>query len=614
TGKDQDVTVELSAAGLTLSGEAKRTLRVPAGEPQVVEIDATAGTPGTASLTATVAIAGGLNDGVKQSFPILAHGRPVLETRAGEGSAKVEFPVKRDLDPEEGSLTVTLSPTLAGDLVKSLDYLIDFPYGCTEQTMSRFMPSVLVAGTVRDLGLPNPKNLEKLPKIVQDSLTRLNRMQHSDGGWGWWEYDESEPFMTALVLDGLDRARSQGYDVGMARPENALNWGVNFLKDKTKKAETRDRLYLIYALLRWGKTEVAPLLNGIDLKERTEPLYEDSKETIERPTSAELATAALAYHQAGKNANGLLDRLMKKAQIGEEIVTWAPENGAWGSEPSALALTAFEAIRPNDPRLPKIVQGIMRERRGNAWSSTRDTSYAIVGLTAYLGRTKELATSATATVLVNGRERGTIALDPKVLDDPSRILTIPRSELGEGAVSVEIRKSGEGRCYYSLAYSGLEVAKPLGAAATDKGLDVVRRVYKLEPQRLENGEMRLLPSKEPVTSFENGDLVRVELTINSDVPREFVMGEEPTPSSCRVNERTELNPYEEKTWWWSRTVVRDDRLAFFARDLPKGESKITYNMRAEQAGTASALPARIENMYDPGRWASTAETMIQVQK
>ena len=65
---------------------------------------------------------------------------------------------------------MTVSPTLAGDLGKALDGLIDFPYGCVEQTMSRFMPAVLVQKTVRELGLPAPKRLDKLPEIVRDSL------------------------------------------------------------------------------------------------------------------------------------------------------------------------------------------------------------------------------------------------------------------------------------------------------------------------------------------------------------------------------------------------------------------------------------------------------------
>jgi uncharacterized protein YfaS (alpha-2-macroglobulin family) len=129
---------------------------------------------------------------------------------------------------------------------------------------------------------------------------------------------------------------------------------------------------------------------------------------------------------------------------------------------------------------------------------------------------------------------------------------------------------------------------------------------------MENGDEKLLPSLRPVTTFASGDLVRVVLTIRSDRPRDFVMVDEPTPSACRVTERAELGEDEEWSWWWSRTVILDDKLAFFARHLPKGESKITYNMRAEQVGKVRALPTSVRNMYDPGRWASGAEAKIQV--
>ena len=80
-------------------------------------------------------------------------------------------------------------------------------------------------------------------------------MRHADGGWGWWEYDDSEPFMTALVLDGLDRARKAGYDVDAAGREQAAEWGLKLLQDpkRLKDVEPRDRLYLVYALLRWDK-------------------------------------------------------------------------------------------------------------------------------------------------------------------------------------------------------------------------------------------------------------------------------------------------------------------------------------------------------------------------
>jgi len=611
TGADADVSIELGVSGLTLADPAPKTLRVPAGKPQIVELDVDAPGAGTGTVTARVA-AGAETDGVEQSFPILAHGRPILETRAGEGPADFDLPFPPDLDPKLGSLKITVSPTLAGDLGKALDGLIDFPYGCVEQTMSRFMPALLVEQTVKRLGLPAPKRLDKLPQIAADSLARLAQMRHGDGGWGWWAYDESDPFMTALVLDGLKRAQKAGYDVSSAGPDAAADWGLKLLQDKAKlKAiEPRDRLYLIYALLRWDKKEAAGFLKGVDLRDRTQKDPYDPKRRLVKPTAAELATGALAYQAAGKNPDALLDLLKKRARVGEETAEWAPEEGAWGEEATALALVALQTSRPDDVLLPRIVRGLMRSRHGDGWSSTRDTAYALVGLTMYLDHTKELAGTSTATVLVDGKERGSFTLDPRA-EDPTRTVEIPRGELGDRA-KIEIRTTG--KVYRTIALSGFEVAKELKAKATDRELSVERRTFLMEPRRGGDGTLRLLPSEKPVTEFKNGDVVRVELTLKSDKPREFVLVEEPTPSSCRVTERTELEEGEEKDWWWSQTVVLDDHLAFFARNLPKGESKIVYHMRAEQAGRATALPARVQNMYDPGRWASTAETRVAVER
>jgi len=275
------------------------------------------------------------------------------------------------------------------------------------------------------------------------------------------------------------------------------------------------------------------------------------------------------------------------------------------------ALVAIQTARPDDPLLPRIVRSLMVSRRGYGWASTRDTSYALVGLTAYLDHTKELATPSSAQIFVNGRGFGPFALDPRA-KDPTRTVSVPRAELGDKPIHIEVRATG--KVYRTVALAGFETTPKLEAKATDHGLTVERKTFLMEPRRASNGEMRLLPSLQPVTEFKNGDVVRVELTIHSDVPRDYVLVEEPTPSSCRVTERTELDQYEAKTWWWSRTVVLDDHLAFFARSLPKGESKIVYHMRAEAAGKACALPARAANMYVPVRWASTAETRVEVSR
>ena len=107
------------------------------------------------------------------------------------------------------------SPSIAGALFGALDYLTSYPYGCTEQTMSRFLPAAITAKTLKDLGLQpedvmsrvfggiepasaaathprGKKDLAELDRIVNAGLDRLRDFQHADGGWGWWKEGESD--------------------------------------------------------------------------------------------------------------------------------------------------------------------------------------------------------------------------------------------------------------------------------------------------------------------------------------------------------------------------------------------------------------------------------------
>lgn len=613
TGHDQSVHVKLDGTGINVDGGAAAILTVPTGQPKVIAYQVTTPGPGTATLSARAWVDGGPNDGVQQSFPVKPHGRIVIESNAGQGSADFRLPIRKTADPSFGSLEISLNPTLATQLLPTLDKLIGFPYGCVEQTMSRFMPSVLVAKTVQELGLPKPEHLKDLPRISTDAMARLGRMRHEDGGWGWWDYDESTPFMTALVLDGLDRAKSAGFDISSINLQTAFTWSTTRLKEGRKKKPSdksdvkiepdalRDRLYLTYALARFGHREVSDVLDHLKVAKLT-------------PTEA--ATAALAFHEFGRNdeAKACLEQLRKSSQGSEIDAYWASEEGAWGEEPTSLALTAFINIAPDDALVPRIVRHLMRSRKDNQWESTRDTSYAIVGLTGYLSHTRELQVQSTATVSVNGKPVQTVILDPAVIADTNRLISIPKLQLTGDTVHVEITESVPGAGYYTATLKTLDVAPVLAAESSDPGLKIERSFHTLEARALENGTTKLLPSAHEASEYKSGDYVRVRLTVQSDAPRRFVLIDEPTPSSCRVLERDDIGSNEQWNWWWSRTVILDDHLAFFATYLPKGKSVIEYTMRAEQPGKVHVLPTNVANMYDPSRHASSAEAALEVKQ
>ncbi len=63
-----------------------------------------------------------------------------------------------------------------------------------------------------------------LHKQVQAGLDRLYTYQHDDGGWGWWQTDDSHPFMTAYVLAGLSQAKAAGFDVKQDAMDKGRDW------------------------------------------------------------------------------------------------------------------------------------------------------------------------------------------------------------------------------------------------------------------------------------------------------------------------------------------------------------------------------------------------------
>lgn len=606
TGADRDVHVSLAAQGVTISGELRQTVRVAADRPSALAFNIKTGDPGRAVLTAKAWIDGGASDGVEQGFPVLAHGTPFRQVWADEISDAKDYEIKvdRTMDRSTGRIKVSLSGSLAGNIVSSLDGLIGFPYGCVEQTMSRFMPSILVSKTVRDLGIPHPKLEKQIPKIAADSMIRLARMQHEDGGWGWWQNDKSDPFMTALVLDGLDRCKKAGYPLRKVDTDKAVAWCAKRTRDEEwVKDEMRSKAYVIYVLARYGKVEAAKVAyNGLRTK---------------LASPADRATLVLAANELGEGFKAerdrMLDRLTQLAHQGPLGAYWDSSDYDWGSESTALALTAFMTVRPNDPIVPRIVRYLMLKRKGDMWDSTRDTSYSLVGLTLYLAKTHDLLADFDAKVMVEGRTIKTVHIDAKNPDRQSATIEVELPSLHPGPNTLRVEKVGKGTCYASIDLQATEIQPTIVASQPIPGLKVERKYYRMEARKLEDGTMMLLPTKRPVTWAESGDTIRVELTIQSSKPRSFIMVEDPTPSNCRVTDREDLDEGEEWSFWWDRLVIRDDKVAFFIHNLSEGKQTLTYTMRAEGLGVAHALPTFLSNMYDQSQRASGAESLLEVK-
>ncbi|MEJ5229364.1 MAG: alpha-2-macroglobulin family protein, partial [Pseudothermotoga sp.] len=170
--------------------------------------------PSTVTTFATTST--GLSDAVALNVPVkpFAFEREFYTLEFLSGFKEVKLP---EGEYKQARLTVYSSvlPLVEGSIKK----LIRYPYGCTEQTMSSFLPAVVAA----QMGL----NIENLDDIVRKGLMRLYKYQHYDGGWGWWESDKSSDFMTCYVMEGLYYAKKAGFDVA----ESVIESGLEYLSE-----------------------------------------------------------------------------------------------------------------------------------------------------------------------------------------------------------------------------------------------------------------------------------------------------------------------------------------------------------------------------------------------
>ena len=293
-------------------------------------------------------------------------------------------------------------PSIAGSVFAALDYLTSYPYGCTEQTMSSFLPDVLVADALKKLGVKSNIDPATLNKQVQAGLDRLYNYQHDDGGWGWWQTDDSHPFMTAYVLAGLSQAKAAGFDVKQDAIDKGRAWLLPEF-NKSTKVRTDLRAYMAYALVLSGSDSNAQVIDSVWSQRSTLTAY----------GKAVLGLAMLAVNDS--RAKDLTTQLEGEAKQDDSQAWWPSDQnylmdyaGDTTPQSTAYALKLINHTDPTSPLIPKAAVYLVSHRSdAYYWDSTEQTAMVIYGLTDYLERTQELKPNYSVDIEVNGKSVAT---------------------------------------------------------------------------------------------------------------------------------------------------------------------------------------------------------------
>jgi uncharacterized protein YfaS (alpha-2-macroglobulin family) len=662
----KQVTVTLDAKGLTLTAPRTKTITLGTNGQGEARFPATAVQPGSAELTFAVSSGGqGAQPGSPgaQSDRVLVR-RPVelpvdLRSAAvyGEttGDAAITLDDFKSAVPDVGMLKVRLATTALVGIDSAFDQLSEYPYGCTEQLTSRALPLLALGDMARAFHVRVP---ERSHDALDDAVGALLSHQHGSGGFGYWEDDPEVPWLSAYAMWGLEEASKKGFYV----PPSALERGIEYLRAQLSKREGGDSSESTNASESANDEprDETPPAPDPEADGFTSAFIADVLATVGAPDPGVLDREYEGRRDLGLAAQALLLHAMAAAHLHPaELQTLArdvqqrlrvAESFAVADDAgddrrldstartTALVLRALVAVDPKHPLASRLVRGLLDLRRGGAWRSTQENLWALVALEDYRKAQESGPTAADVETFLGDQSLGITAF--RSAQDVDSPLDVPMSRVMRSpvhALSFAVRPPSAGappaRVFYSA--EATYASRDLPSRPDDSGFFVQRIVRAVKPSDL-TAALKSLPRSGGVSRAEAGDLVLVDLLVESAEPRDQVVLSDPLPAGIEAidfdldtSSRVEEVPDSGSERIAKRggllgygaafaeaddvhREVHDDRVLTFARHLDPGMYHFRYLARATSIGHFVVPPAEIRCMYSPEVTGRTAASTFDV--
>jgi uncharacterized protein YfaS (alpha-2-macroglobulin family) len=610
------------------------------------------------------------SDAMQMSFPAYVHGMLKMESFTGvirpdKDKAHVNFNVPAERRINESRLEIRYSPTLAGAMVDALPYLVDYPYGCTEQTLNRFLPTVITQRILLDMKLDlkeiekhqtnlnsqeigndkerlkgwkrykrNPVfNEEEVSLMVKEGLARLTSMQLPDGGWGWFSGfgERSFPHTTAVVVHGLQIAKQNNVGIVPGVLENGVNWLKAYQESqliRLRNAATKTIPWKPYADNLDSFVYMVLVDGGVDNNEMRDYLYRD-RTHISVYAKAMFGLTLHKQQQADKLAMIMknIEQYLVQDEENQTAYLRLPEGNPWwywyGSETEANAyyLKLLSAVNAKDERASRLVKYLLNNRKhATYWNSTRDTALCIEAMADYLKASGEDRPDMTVEVWLDGKKHKDVAINAKNLFSFDNKLVLVGDAIDTGKHTVEIRRKGKGPVYFNAYLTNFTLEDFITKAGLE--VRVNRKYYKLTrvDEKIKVPGSRNQPIDQKIVKYErtelanlatvkSGDLVEIELEIDSKNDYEYLVFEDPKAAGFEpLLVRSGYNANDMGAYM----ELRDEKVCFFVRNLARGKHSLRYRVRAEIPGRFSALPTTAAAMYAPELRGNSDEIKLSI--
>ena len=648
TDDDMTVHVAVKATNADLTGEGAQTsgtptvregfeaagysLTVPANNRVEVRFPTTTASAGTARFQFG-AVSGEYADAAEVSLPVWTPATTeafAVYGQVDEGAIVQPLLPPDDVIPSYGGLEVSMSSTAVQALTDSFLYLVRYPYECSEQMASR----ILAVAALRDVltafdavGLPTP---DEINAAVARDIQNLQAMQDYNGGFPIWRRGgEVWPFYSVHVAHALIRAKQKDYPV----PADMFSRSQDYLRNIESYIPSwygeRGRSSLIaYSLY------VRKLMGDVDTNRARRLIDEKKLENLSMESIGWLLSVL-----TGDSASAQTLDAMRRYLNNQVTETAGAANFADGyadgdylllysnRRADAVILEALISDAPDSDLIPKLVKGLLDQRKRGRWDNTQENIFVLLAMDKYFNTYEAQTPDFVARIWLGeqyagGHEFVGRTTENVNLDVPMAIVQESRSQAdANGNVPLIVQKDGLGRLYYRL---GLRYAPTsLLLEPADHGF-VVERTYEAVDDA---GDVTR--DAEGVWYVKSGASVRVRLTMVAQSRRYHVALIDPLPAGFEAlnpalavtgdipkDPASQSNPYG-GWWWWGpwyeHQNLRDERVEAFTSLLWEGVYTYTYVARATTPGTFIVPPTKAEEMYSPEVFGRSGTERVVVE-
>ena len=257
------------------------------------------------------------------------------------------------------TLEVSSMPPL--NLNKRLEYLLRYPYGCIEQTVSSVFPLLYID----QLTSMSEVQKNQQADYLQAGINRLMRFQNSDGGFSYWPGSGyTNEWGTVYALHFITEAAAKGYSIPFGMKDKA----VEYLKSATS-SWNRSRNVFYYDYQQAYRLYVLALAGNPDLSGMNRMRQ---KTSLDSRSSWRLAAA---YALVGKKdiAESLVE--MDKLVV-EEYEDMSETYGSrWRDY--AMLLETLDTLNKSE-EVAKMVKEFSEVLSRDTWLSTKTTAWMLM--------------------------------------------------------------------------------------------------------------------------------------------------------------------------------------------------------------------------------------------